>query len=150
MDPSSNGANQGGINGSAAGRSTTDELFNFSQAAASMFMNGTTNGGAVSSNTGEHVGGGGGGMDDMWGMSDSTNTFFNMDAFSSAPATAIGNGANNTATTSTSGGGGVSSGIDLSAAFGIDMSGASMDPDAWKMLLQGDPSMDDLFAGFGS
>ncbi|KAJ2798367.1 hypothetical protein H4S07_005708, partial [Coemansia furcata] len=132
MDPSNtdhtvNGAGRGG-----GGSNSTDDLFNFSQAAASMFMNPTTTTTTTAGTSGEH------GMDEMWGMGDAASMFFNMDAFSSAPATA-------TATTT-----GPTAGIDLSAAFGLDMNGASMDPDAWKMLLQGDPSMDDLFSGFAS
>ncbi|KAJ1799407.1 hypothetical protein LPJ59_001852 [Coemansia sp. RSA 2399] len=112
------------------------------------------------------------GLDDIWGMGDSTNLFFNMDAFSSAPASAIGNGS--TASNAMmpqaqqqqqqqqlqqlqlqqqpaavgAGGGGGGGGIDLSS-LGFDMGGSSMDPEAWRMLLQGDPSMDDLFGGGG-
>ncbi|KAJ2056064.1 SWI/SNF chromatin-remodeling complex subunit [Coemansia sp. S146] len=140
MDPSNGGGDHNNHNQGAngVGRNNTDDLFNFSQA-ASMFINGGTSAGTAS---GEH------GMDEMWGMGDAANMFFNMDAFSSAPATAIGNGTS--AATTTTGQAATSSGIDLSAAFGLDMNGASMDPDAWKMLLQADPSMDDLFSGFGA
>ncbi|KAJ2859495.1 SWI/SNF chromatin-remodeling complex subunit, partial [Coemansia aciculifera] len=142
MDPSNGGGDHNNHNQGANGvsRNNTDDLFNFSQA-ASMFINGGTSAGTAS---GEH------GMDEMWGMGDAANMFFNMDAFSSAPATAIGNGTSATTTATTTGQAATSSGIDLSAAFGLDMNGASMDPDAWKMLLQADPSMDDLFSGFGA
>ncbi|KAJ2472173.1 hypothetical protein GGI02_001772, partial [Coemansia sp. RSA 2322] len=130
MDPSSSGGGTGGGGGSR----TADDLFNFSQAAASMFMNGASGGGpgGNGASAGEH------GMDEMWGMGDAANMFFNMDAFSSAPVSAIGNGT------------AAGSNIDLSTAFGLDMNGSSMDPEAWKMLLQGDPTMDDLFGGFSA
>ncbi|KAJ2611470.1 SWI/SNF chromatin-remodeling complex subunit [Coemansia sp. RSA 1365] len=147
--------------GSGDGLGRGDEFgLNFSQA-ASMYM------GTVGDNTGQ--GAGDTGLEELWNMGDDTNMFFNMDAFSSAPGSAIGNGTMGssaaavmlstavpnqsvvpntvnepTQALATSSGGG----LDL-AALGFDMSGASMDPEAWNMLMQGDPSMDDLFNGFG-
>ncbi|KAJ2731228.1 hypothetical protein H4S06_006912, partial [Coemansia sp. BCRC 34490] len=145
----------------------------------------TGNGGQASSSGGMGAGASGGsggdlglslGLDDIWGMSDATNLFFNMDAFSSAPSSAIGNGAAASSTmmgaSALSSGAAASlnpqqqqqqmqvqqnqqnqaasaTGIDLSS-LGFDMGGSSMDPEAWRMLLQGDPSMDDLFGSSGS
>ncbi|KAJ1989999.1 hypothetical protein EDC05_004351, partial [Coemansia umbellata] len=151
MDPNAftnnnnNSNNQAPSSGPPAGSRADDFALSFSQA-ASMFMGSAGTGGSGADS----------GLDDLWGMGDATNLFFNMDAFSSAPASAVGNGpaqssfnaANNTSNANAASSGGAG-GIDL-AALGFDMAGASMDPDAWRMLLQGDPSMDDLLGGFGA
>ncbi|KAJ1842213.1 hypothetical protein LPJ70_003911, partial [Coemansia sp. RSA 2708] len=133
--------------GASAGGSDArpEEYLNFSQA-ASMFMGSS----------------GDSGLEDLWGMGDATNMFFNMDAFSSAPGSAGGNPASSAPTAPSSSvaataaaqatgpadGGQADGGVDLST-LGFDVGGASMDAEAWKMLLQGDPSMDELFGGSG-
>ncbi|KAJ1864239.1 hypothetical protein LPJ78_003531, partial [Coemansia sp. RSA 989] len=123
-----NGADTGG----GTGDSGADDFLNFSQA-TSMFSSGDT------------------GLEDLWNMGDATNMFFNMDAFSSAPASAGGNSSTSAAPASTqppASSAEAQANVDLSS-LGFDMGGASMDPEAWKMLLQGDPSMDELFGGSG-
>ncbi|KAJ2228988.1 hypothetical protein IWW45_006384, partial [Coemansia sp. RSA 485] len=120
IDPSSAGADgSGGGNGNSGG---ADDFLGFQN---SMFMGNEAN------------------MDEMWGIGGgdaAANIFFNMDAFSSAPTTTAD-------AASSAAGGQPQNNMDL-ASLGFDM-GASVDPEAWKMLLQGDPAMDDIFGGFG-
>ncbi|KAJ1644371.1 hypothetical protein LPJ64_003937, partial [Coemansia asiatica] len=119
IDPSSANADGGGN----AGGGSADDFLNFQN---TMFMGNEAN------------------MDEMWGIGGgdaAANIFFNMDAFSSAPSTTTADIAASAAA------GQPQNNMDL-ASLGFDM-GASVDPEAWKMLLQGDPSMDDIFGGFG-
>ncbi|KAJ1946628.1 hypothetical protein GGF37_001042, partial [Kickxella alabastrina] len=141
LDPSSSTAgntndHSGGGGGGGNGR-TDDFAMNFSQ--NSMFM---------ANNDGN--------MDEMWGIGGdaAANIFFNMDAFSSAPTSAVGNATPSAAMPASSAPAPASASasaaagaLDL-ASLGFDMTGGGMDPEAWKMLLQGDPAMDDLFGGF--
>ncbi|KAJ2801421.1 hypothetical protein H4R21_002798, partial [Coemansia helicoidea] len=88
-----------------------------------------------------------GGFEDLWGIGDAASMFFNMDAFSSAPATGGGSGPLMAGGATLAADSGSASTADL---FGFDMGGTSMDADALKLILQGDTSMDELLGGLGT
>ncbi|KAJ2666662.1 SWI/SNF chromatin-remodeling complex subunit [Coemansia sp. RSA 1199] len=129
------GAN--GTDASGGSDAKPEDFLNFSQT-ASMFMGS----GADSS------------LDDVWNLGDTTNIFFNMEAFNSAPASAGDSQASMAPPTSaqaslpTVDGTQTSGGMDL-GALGFE-AGPSVDADAWQMLMQGDPALNDMFSGFGS